>query len=367
VYNRSRFFENVPLDEDERQELFKAGSNAGTGDGRRYLFHNTTLQAVAAGATLPLGTGNGIVGTGNSQRVKNTMSMNNIYHLWKSTNSVFYQIGTGFESINDMTNGTTSGGAMTNPILAAPTYAAGNGWESDSGGQYALAAGTPGYDQGVRIANFNDDFIGAAPDVGAHEAGAPAMKFGIAASSGPSVPPPTPKSLVGVVSSKIHGAAGTFALALDHSQPIAGDVTVEPRTVGSGHRIVFQFSGTILWPGIATCVDASGTTVGQASATAVGSTVEVLLTASPAFPDKTRVTVALSNVDGVGLNASISVGFLAGDVNGTRSVTASDILRVKGKSGQAASAGSFLHDVDLSGTVGLSDVGMVRQGSGVVF
>ncbi len=361
VFNRSRFYENVALDQDERQELFKAGSNAGTGDGRRYFFHNTTLQAVAAGAALPLGTGHGIVGTGPSQRVKNTISMNNIYHLWKPTNSVFYQIGTGFESTKDMTNGTTAGAPMTDPILAAPTYAAGNGWPSESGGQYALAAETPGHDQGVRIANFNDDFIGVAPDVGAHEAGSPSMKFGIAASPGPSVPPPVPKSLTGVFSSKGHGAAGTFDLPLG-SQPITGDVTVEPREIGPGHRIVFQFSGEILWPGNATCVDASAAPVGVATASAVGSTVEVILTA---IPDGTRVTVALANVDGVGVNASVSVGFLAGDVNGTRSVTASDILGAKGKSGPPGPP-NFLYDVDLGGILDAADLAAIKQRSGRV-
>jgi hypothetical protein len=35
----------------------------------------------------------------------------------------------------------------------------------------------------MRIDNFNDGYLGAAPDVGAAEAGAPAMKFGIAAAS----------------------------------------------------------------------------------------------------------------------------------------------------------------------------------------
>ena len=54
-----------------------------------------------------------------------------------------------------------------------------------------------GFDPGVLIANINDGFLGAAPDVGAAEAGAPAMKFGIEASSGSSVsgtpaPIPTP-------------------------------------------------------------------------------------------------------------------------------------------------------------------------------
>jgi hypothetical protein len=68
-------------------------------------------------------------------------------------------------------------------IVATPTYASGNGWQSGSGGMYQLASGTPGFDQAKRIANFNDHFNGAAPDVGAAEGGDGAMKFGLAAAS----------------------------------------------------------------------------------------------------------------------------------------------------------------------------------------
>src|SRR5258706_161777 len=90
------------------------------------------------------------------------------------------------------------GAAVVSGIQATPTYASGNGWQSWDGGQYALAAGTPGFDQGVRIPNFNDGFLGAAPDVGAAESGAAAMKFGLAAAdstgstSGGTTPPPPP-------------------------------------------------------------------------------------------------------------------------------------------------------------------------------
>jgi hypothetical protein len=120
-------------------------------------------------------------GTGSTQLVNNTISKNNIYHLYKQ-GSPFYQIGSTSSFERDMYNGTASV-AVVNGIGAAPTYAAGNGWQSEAGGQYQLAAGTPGYDQGVRIANFNDAYLGGAPDVGAAEAGAAPMKFGIAAAS----------------------------------------------------------------------------------------------------------------------------------------------------------------------------------------
>src|SRR5258708_11152917 len=123
--------------------------------------------------------------------------MTNIYHLWKP-NSMVYQVANDSTCQNDMYTGTART-AVISGINATPTYAAGNGWQSEAGGQYALAAGTPGFDQGARIPNFNDGFLGAAPDVGAAESGAAAMKFGLAAadsssstSGGTTTPPTTP-------------------------------------------------------------------------------------------------------------------------------------------------------------------------------
>jgi hypothetical protein len=191
VFNRNKFFEKVACDGDDRQPFFKSGSDSSLGDGRRYIFHNTMLQAQQSGCSYGLGGGAGIGGTGSSQLVNNTFSMNNIYHLWKP-NSAFYQVGGGNLFQNDMFNG-SAGAAEINGINATPSYAAGNGWSSESSGAYALASGTPGYDTAVRIPNFNDAFVGAGPDVGAAEAGAGSMKFGIAAadsssSSGSSQP-----------------------------------------------------------------------------------------------------------------------------------------------------------------------------------
>jgi hypothetical protein len=197
VFNRNQFFEGKAPDADDRQPFFKSGSDATLGNGRRYIFHNTMLQATQAGSSYGLGGGAGIGGTGSAQLINNTVSKNNIYHLWKP-NSAFYQVGADNEFERDMFNG-SAGAAEVSGINATPAYAAGNGWQSESGGQYALAAGTPGHDQAVRIANFNDTFAGAAPDVGAAEAGAAPMAFAIAASSGSSVsgggtvpPPPAP-------------------------------------------------------------------------------------------------------------------------------------------------------------------------------
>jgi len=96
-----------------------------------------------------------------------------------------------------MYNGNPGEATYTNGIQGTPVYAAGSGWQSEAGGMYQLSASSPGYGKGAKIANFNDGV--AAPDVGAHQSGTPAMRFGVAASSGSAVggapvtstPPPT--------------------------------------------------------------------------------------------------------------------------------------------------------------------------------
>jgi hypothetical protein len=139
VYDRSRFHGGKPADEDSRQPFFKAGSAPGLGDGRRYIFHNTMLQSRDKSARLPLGAGLGISGTGSDQLVNNTWSMNNIYRMWKDGLNAGSQLGRDNVFRNDLSLGPGDG----NPKLAR--------------------------DGGRRIPNFNDDFAGKAPDIGAKE------------------------------------------------------------------------------------------------------------------------------------------------------------------------------------------------------
>jgi hypothetical protein len=106
-------------------------------------------------------------------------------------------------------------------------------------------------------------------------------------------------------------------------------------------------------------VDAANQAVGSASAVNVGSTVEVTLSS---IPTSQRVRIVVNGING-GATASASVAFVLGDVNGTRSVTASDILRAKGPA-QTTDGTNFLRDVDLNGTVFDPDVTMVKSNSG---
>ena len=139
VYDRSRFYAAKPPDEDSRGPFFKAGSSAEWGDGRRYLFHNTMRQRRGNGTRNGLGGGSGLAGTGSDQPVRNTWSMNNIYQVWREG------IGAKSQVAND------------------------NVFEHDLELGPSDDAGPRSRDGGRRIPNFNDDFKGRAPDIGAEE------------------------------------------------------------------------------------------------------------------------------------------------------------------------------------------------------
>ena len=180
VYNRSRFNSQVGLDSDNRSTGFKSGSWSGYGNGRRYVFHNTLLQATQSGLTYPLGAGGGIAASGSSEPLTNTVSRNNILHIWKSWWEAIGAPGSGDDLDYDLYNGgVTISGNERHGIVGTPIYAGGNGWQSESGGMYQLDPSSPGYGKALRIPNFNDMY--ASPDIGAHQSGTYAMKFGIAA------------------------------------------------------------------------------------------------------------------------------------------------------------------------------------------
>jgi hypothetical protein len=185
VWNRSRHYSQLSnLDADGRLYMFKSGSTS-AGDGRRYVFHNTMLQAPPpAGSSLTLGGGQGLSGPGGGQNLTNTISRNNIFHIFKNWWSSVSDNGGGMSPNNldyDLVNGnvTAYSGAEANRIVGTPTYKAGHGWSSDAGGNYQLQPGTNGHDAGARLPNFNDAYNGNGPDMGAHEEGTAAMKLGV--------------------------------------------------------------------------------------------------------------------------------------------------------------------------------------------
>jgi len=146
------------------------------GGGKTYVFHNTILQPEPpVGVDYPLGCS---VGFGWGGPMLNTMSRNNILHVnkpgYRSIKDRNYDPLSDYDY--DLYNGniTARPGSERNGINGVPIYDRNNG-----DGEFALDSSSPGYDAGVIIPNFNDNYNGAAPDIGAHEAGSPPMEFGI--------------------------------------------------------------------------------------------------------------------------------------------------------------------------------------------
>jgi len=173
-----------------RGAFAKVGEMRKGGSGRQYWLHNTILQPSASpGNALTLGPRLGVRATGKTRKITQLVSLNNIWHVAHTPEDEFparASINAGAKEPSntfdfDLYNGTLKqvpAGSEVNGIRAVPTYSDGHGPESGPHGRYQLAPGSPGRDQGKRIPNFNDAFQGQAPDVGAHEGGAPPMRFG---------------------------------------------------------------------------------------------------------------------------------------------------------------------------------------------
>ena len=169
-------------------------------------------------------------------------------------------------------------------------------------------------------------------------------------------------TLIGVASRKSHGIAGAFDLPVDTVPPIGGTVTVEPRSTGDGHNMVFKFNNAISTGVSATVVDTANSPVG---ALVNVSGTEVIVT-MPSLVDAARVTISLRGVNGLPQLFSASVGFLVGDVSNSRSVSASDVSGVKARSGQTTNATNFKFDLNTSGSIDASDIMLVKARSGSI-
>jgi hypothetical protein len=174
---------------------------------------------------------------------------------------------------------------------------------------------------------------------------------------GGTAPPATPV-LQGAVSRRVHGAAGTFDLALSLVTPpnINHNPTTEPRQ-GSAQTIVFTFDKP-----------PSGATVsideGTATAAAPTFSDNNIVVNLAGVTDQQYVTIALTNVTsvdgGAGGSGSVRVGFLAGDVNQNRVVTVADLGLVNAQLAQPITAAKFLNDVNASGTTTVADMGITN-------
>lgn len=147
------------------------------GGGKIYVFHNTILQPTSSAD--PNKTLGAVVGLGWGGPMTNVMSRNNILQV---TRQAISDRGRG--PLNDFDYDLFSAPLMAadaqekHGLRGVPEFVPGCGMQNGKG-VFALSARSRGFDAGAVLPNFNDDFTGARPDMGAHEAGSAVMEFGV--------------------------------------------------------------------------------------------------------------------------------------------------------------------------------------------
>ena len=171
-----------------------------------------------------------------------------------------------------------------------------------------------------------------------------------------------PVAVAGVVSRKVHGAAGSFDVNLV-SAP-----SVECRSGGANgnHTLVFSFANTLTGVGGASVTSGVGSVSGSGIDGGDAHNYIVNLTG---VTNAQRVTVTLANVaDSAGGNSSavpITMEVLLGDANSSGGVNATDVAQTKSASGQPVDASNFRRDFNFSGsTINATDIAVVKASSG---
>jgi hypothetical protein len=168
------------------------GERVSTGLGYRFIFHNTALQP------------KGGLDVFSSHELHNAVSRNNIFYSRGRT----YPRDSGAppnDFRNDLTGGYLGGGFVRSMFLPsqglewflAPTMNRiqwGRISYTRNGKDFAITdplveVANPALDRGVRLPGFNDQYTGAAPDIGAFENGLPPLRFGREMAPGFSRPP----------------------------------------------------------------------------------------------------------------------------------------------------------------------------------
>jgi len=162
-------------------------------------------------------------------------------------------------------------------------------------------------------------------------------------------------TITNAVSRKMHGAAGTFDIAM----PLTGPSGVECRTTGgtNDYTLVVAFSTNVTVTGspqaqVTTgtgCVGTAGACSGNVSVS--GAIVTVPLTN---IANAQVINVQINGVNGT-TNFNIPMGFLIGDVTADRAVNAADVALTKSQLGQPVAAGNFKSDMNTDAQINAAD------------
>ncbi len=161
-----------------------------------------------------------------------------------------------------------------------------------------------------------------------------------------------------VVSRKTHGAAGTFDIAM----PLTGASGVENRLGGATGKHTIVLSYTAAPAGVTANVTAHD------PPTATGSVTRVTVSGNDLIVTLNKVSnpqmLTLTTSGGSVSPVSVPIGFLLGDVNGSRLVDQSDLAQTRAQIGQPVNGSNFYMDVKPTGSIDTTDLRQVKTQRG---
>ncbi|MFK7986082.1 MAG: sugar-binding protein [Sandaracinaceae bacterium] len=142
--------------------------------GFTYLFHNTLTNPGNRGSWGP-----GL----RNRPMRYVVGRNNILFVPSSVENSIAVARSSVPHVEvdfdyDLYNRAVPEGSQANGFMGEPDFATGSFARATLEADFRLEAGSLGHDTGARIPNFSDAFVGAGPDVGAHEA-AGVLRFGV--------------------------------------------------------------------------------------------------------------------------------------------------------------------------------------------
>ena len=164
-----------------------------------------------------------------------------------------------------------------------------------------------------------------------------------------------------IFSRKTHATSGVFDLQVTETMSV-NLATIEPRNPSPGYLLALRYTAPITDPG-SVAIDVAGQNFTDYFVSFSGN--EVLFHLGSIASGKI-LGINIVAVNGLNLGNSFVIGFLPGDLNGTRKVTAADLSATKALSGQNTDASNFRADVNLSGSINASDLSVIKARSGSV-
>ena len=171
---------------------------------------------------------------------------------------------------------------------------------------------------------------------------------------GPGICPAAPPAPV------LTGAVSRLG-GFDVQIPLGGPLGVEPRDGLGNYTVVLTFDSPVQ-------SGSAAVTSGTGTAGAVSFSGNTMMVSLSGVADEQTITLAATNVTGTNggvlSSAPVNIGFLIGDTNGDKTVSATDVAQTKSEAGHTVTAANAREDVNHNGAINGTDVSIVKSASG---